>query len=198
MCLRTGVVGRVSGLYRVTHRIGRGRSVRVVFVSCMRLLGTESKCSSGHCLSLGCVAHHLGRLTGRLRIPMIVLSRLGHREVSNRKLRRGHPHLTSLESDKAITSSDSVIVLLRHPRCCRVCSSRQKGSLRNLVRVDIPGGQLKPLKHYCTGFGASANLVDSTSSLISGVNFRISSPLGGGNDVPPPPPLSSSLNPLPF
>lgn len=173
------------------------RKIGVVVVSCLRLVGTDNVSFKDHRRRIDAVSHSLGKLTGRLGVPVVTLDRLGHKMRGHRNVSKGHPRLDSLHRSKTVRRSTSVIYFVRHPRCCGVCASRGKGSLRNVTRVVVTGRHgntinsiLLHFHNRCTHFrGPSSSVVMPVPNRRGGTPI-LHSGVGGNNKrsfMPPPP-----------
>lgn len=169
LCVSFASVAEVSSLYRGYRRLMGSRNIGLVTVSCVRLLCYGVECASGdECLRLGCFAEELGSLTGRLRVPVVILSRLGHGLRSHRNCRNGQPRLVSLQSDNALYSSSSVIIFVRHPSCFGVFRSSRKGSLHKVTRVVVTGRHGNTLTDLLLEFGKRCGRFSGPSSSVGG------------------------------
>lgn len=171
------------------------RKIGVVVVSCLRLVGTDNVTFNDHRRRIDAVSHSLGKLTGRLGVPVITLSRLGHKIRDHRNVSKGHPRLDSLHRSKTVRRSTSVIYFVRHPRCCGVCRSSHNGSLHNVTRVIVTGRHGNTMNRILLQFGNRfAHFSGPRSSVIVPVPNRAIKPVlksGVGhsdiNSIPPPP-----------
>lgn len=191
-----------------THQLIERGKIGLLVVSCLRLVGTGNVGFNDHRRRISAVSHSLGKLTGRLGVPMLTLSRLSHGMRGHRNLRKGQPRLDSLHRSKTVRRSTSVMLFIRHPRCCRVCRSRGKGSLRNVTRVVVTGRHGNTAKSMLLGFhnrfahfrspaSSCAPMRRNNRVVNSGVGDKTSSKVVTDNTVPPPP-VAKPSNPLPF
>lgn len=181
-------------LHAGTHHLIHRRNVGVVVVSCLRLVGTDNVDFNDHRRRMDAVSQSLGKLTGRLGVPVVTLSRLGHNIRTHRKTRKGHPRLTSLHRSNTVRRSTSVIYFVRHPRCCGVARSRHNGSLVNLTRVVVTGRHGNTIKSMHLHFGDRFTGFVGISRSIP--IHRFSSGVGDSNPVravPPVPPTNASF-----
>lgn len=154
VCISSDSSIDVSRVHSDTQLLGDHGRYSVVVVSCLRLYSVDAgRIGQGQRRRITRTAHGTGLLTGRLRVPIILLDRLGHRSRGHPK---NHPRLTRLHRDKTVRRSTSVIVLLCQPTVLRVpASHRDNCPARKLNITVITGRHGKRAKGICFKRGRS-------------------------------------------
>lgn len=103
----------VSCIHSSTGLLRDGNRYSNIVVSCLRLYSVgDSQGGHGHRRRMTRTDHGTGVLTGRLGVPIVLLDRLGH---GMRKHPSDHPDLDSLQRDKTVRRSTSLMLVLSHP-----------------------------------------------------------------------------------
>lgn len=204
VCISSAPSLSIFRLHAGTQQLMHRRKMGVVVVSCLRLVGTDKVSFNDHRRRIDAVSHSLGKLTGRLGVPVVTLDRLGHNIRDHRNVSKGHPRLDSLHRSKTVRRSTSVMYFVRHPRCCGVCSSRGKGSLRNVTRVVVTGRHGNTMNSMLLHFhNRFTHFRGPSSSIVIPVPNRtpnvVHSGVGNNNgDMPPPSPSTTPTSGGPF